>query len=57
VAVVDSAALAAERVRRLLLRAALTTGRRRQGRLELASSDPAAGQRALRRSGGARVAG
>jgi len=45
VAVVDSAALAAERVRRLLLRASLTTGRRRQGRLPLASPDPAAGPR------------
>jgi glutamate racemase len=56
VAVVDSAALAAERVRRLLLRGAVTTTRRRPGRVELASSDPAAGQRALRRSGRAGVA-
>ena len=56
IAVVDSAALAAERVRRLLLRGPLTTSRRRSGRVELASSDPAAGQRALRRSGRAGVA-
>jgi glutamate racemase len=56
VAVVDSAALAAERIRRLLLRGGLTTTRRRSGRVELASSDPAAGQRALRLSGRAGVA-
>jgi glutamate racemase len=49
VAVVDSAALAAERVRRLLMREAATTGRRRAGRRELISSDPAAGQAALAR--------
>jgi glutamate racemase len=47
VAVVDSAALAAERVRRLLMRGALTTARRRPGRRELISTDPAAGQAGL----------
>jgi glutamate racemase len=46
--VVDSAALAAERVRRLVMRAGATTGRRRPGRRELISSDPVAGQAALR---------
>jgi glutamate racemase len=49
VAVVDSAALAAERVRRLLMRNGATTTRRRPGRRELLSSDPAAGQAALSR--------
>ncbi len=48
VAVVDSAALAAERVRRLLMRAGATTRRRRTGRRELISSDPAAAQAGLR---------
>lgn len=48
VAVVDSAALAAERVRRLLMRNGATTTRRRQGRRELISSDPAAAQAGLR---------
>jgi glutamate racemase len=48
VAVVDSAALAAERVRRLLMRGGLTTSRRRPGRRVLVSSNPAAGQAALR---------
>ena len=48
VAVVDSAALAAERVRRLLMRAGATTTRRRPGRRELISSDPAAAQAGLR---------
>jgi glutamate racemase len=47
VAVVDSAALAAERVRRLLMRGGLTTARRRGGRRELVSTDPAAGQAGL----------
>ena len=47
VAVVDSAALAAERVRRLLMRGGLTTARRRGGRRELISTDPAAGQAGL----------
>ena len=49
VAVVDSAALAAERVRRLVMRAGATTSRRRPGRRELVSSDPAAAQAGLRR--------
>ena len=44
---VDSAALAAERVRRLLMRGGLTTARRRPGRRELVSTDPAAGQAGL----------
>ncbi|HET7428227.1 MAG TPA: hypothetical protein VFJ66_02160 [Gaiellales bacterium] len=48
VAVVDSAALAAERVRRLVMRAGATTTRRRPGRRELISSDPAAAQAGLR---------
>ena len=48
VAVVDSAALAAERARRLLMRGGLTTSRRRPGRRVLVSSNPAAGQAALR---------
>ncbi|HET6848467.1 MAG TPA: aspartate/glutamate racemase family protein [Gaiellales bacterium] len=48
VAVVDSAALAAERVRRLVMRARATTTRRRPGRRELISSDPAAAQSGLR---------
>jgi len=47
VAVVDSAALAAERVRRLLMRGGRTTARRRPGRRELISTDPAAGQAGL----------
>jgi glutamate racemase len=47
VAVVDSAALAAERVRRLLMRGGLTTARRRPGWRELVSTDPAAGQAGL----------
>jgi len=54
VAVVDSAALAAERVRRLLMRGGLTTARRRSGRRVLVSSNPAAGQAALGRAGVAR---
>jgi glutamate racemase len=49
VAVVDSAALAAERVRRLLMRSGATTSRRRPGRRELISSDPAAAQAGLAR--------
>jgi glutamate racemase len=48
VAVVDSAALAAERVRRLVMRAGATTTRRRPGRRELISSDPTAAQAGLR---------
>lgn len=47
VAVVDSAALAAERVCRLLMRGGLTTARRRTGRRQLISTDPAAGQAGL----------
>jgi glutamate racemase len=47
VVVVDSAALAAERVRRMLMRGGLTTARRRPGRRELVSTDPAAGQAGL----------
>jgi len=47
VAVVDSAALAAERARRLLMRGGRTTARRRPGRRELISTDPAAGQAGL----------
>jgi glutamate racemase len=50
IVVVDSAALAAERVRRLVMRAGATTSRRRPGRRELISSDPAAGQAGLRAS-------
>lgn len=50
VAVVDSAALVAERVRRLLMRNGATTARRRPGRRQLISSDPAAGQAGLARS-------
>jgi glutamate racemase len=42
-----SAALAAERVRRLLMRGGLTTARRRGGRRELVSTDPTAGQAGL----------
>jgi glutamate racemase len=48
VAVVDSAALAAERVRRRVMRAGATTLRRRPGRRELISSDPATAQAGLR---------
>ena len=47
IAVVDSAALAAERVRRHLMRGRLTTTRRRQGRCELVSTNPAAAQAGL----------
>jgi glutamate racemase len=47
IAVVDSAALAAERVRRHLIRGRLTTTRRRQGRCELVSTNPAAAQAGL----------
>jgi glutamate racemase len=49
VVVVDSAALAAERTRRLLMRAGLTARRRRPGRRVLMSSNPAIGQRGLAR--------
>jgi len=47
VVVVDSSALAAERVRRHLMRGGLTTTRRRPGRCELISSNPAAAQAGL----------
>jgi hypothetical protein len=40
--------LAAERLRRLLMRGGLTTTRRRPGRLELTSSNPSLAQPALR---------
>jgi glutamate racemase len=49
VAVVDSAALAAERVRRLLMRNGMTARRRRPGRRVLISSNPAMGQAGLAR--------
>ena len=49
VVVVDSAALAAERTRRLLMRAGLTARRRRPGRRVLMSSNPAIGQHGLAR--------
>jgi glutamate racemase len=47
VVVVDSAALAAERTRRLLMRSGLTARRRRPGRRVLMSSNPSLGQNAL----------
>jgi glutamate racemase len=47
VVVVDCAALAAERTRRLLMRGDLTARRRRPGRRVLVSSNPALGQRGL----------
>jgi glutamate racemase len=47
VVVVDSAALAAERTRRLLMRAGLTARRRRPGRRVLMSSNPTIGQHGL----------
>lgn len=49
VPVVDSSALAAERVRRLLMRGGLTARRRRPGRRVLISSNPALGQSGLAR--------
>ncbi len=50
VVVVDSAVLAAERVRRLLMRGGITARRRRPGRRVLISSDPALGQSGLARA-------
>jgi glutamate racemase len=50
VVVVDSSALAAERVRRILMRAGLTARRRRSGRRILVSTNPALGQAGLARS-------
>jgi glutamate racemase len=49
VVVVDSAALAAERTRRLLMRSGLTARRHRPGRRVLMSSNPSLGQDALAR--------
>ncbi|MDX6533046.1 MAG: glutamate racemase [Gaiellales bacterium] len=50
VAVVDSSALAAERVRLLLMRSGMAARRRRPGRRILVSSNPALGQAGLARS-------
>ena len=47
VVVVDSAALAAERTRRILMRAGMTARRRRPGRRVLVSSNPVIGQHGL----------
>ncbi len=47
VVVVDSAALAAERTRRILMRADMTARRRRPGRRVLVSSNPVIGQHGL----------
>jgi glutamate racemase len=49
VVVVDSAALAAERTRRLLMRSGLPARRRRPGRRTLISSNPTLGQHGLAR--------
>jgi glutamate racemase len=49
VAVVDSSLLAAERIRRLLMRSGMTARRRRPGRRILISSNPALGQAGLAR--------
>ena len=49
VAVVDSSALAAERIRRVLMRSGMAARRRRPGRRVLVSSNPALGQAGLGR--------